>query len=318
MAFTEQDIPDQTGRVAVVTGANGGLGLATAKALAAKGAHVVMAARNQAKAASAEAEIRSEIPNASLEVVELDLGSQASVKSAAAKIRSTHPTIDLLINNAGVMAMPKGSTADGFETQFGINHLGHWTLTSELLPNVLAADAGRIVSVTSSARHQGKPVDLSDPNLDNDYDAWEAYGRSKLANFHFAIGLNRQLEAAGANATALSAHPGLTNSDLQSTTVEAGGGGGLANFFHRLVSLTGMSTTKGSRMQLRAATDPKAKGGAYYAPRFATNGAAVARSYSSRGHDQAIADLWTMSQDLTGVRVDVAEALAAAASPTTA
>lgn len=311
MAFTEQDIPDQTGRVAVVTGANGGLGLATAKALAGAGAHVVMAARNQDKAASARQEILAEQPDASLEVVELDLGSQASVKAAAAQIAAAHPVIDLLINNAGVMAMPEGRTVDGFETQFGINHLGHWTLTAELLPNVLAAPAGRVVAVTSSARHQGKPVDPSDPHLDNGYDAWAAYGRSKLANFHFAIGLNRQLEAAGANAIALSAHPGLTNSDLQATTVAEGGGGFLGRFFHRLTSATGMSTTKGARMQLRAATAPDARGGDYYAPRFVSNGAAVRRRYSSRGHDQAIADLWTMSEELTGVDIDVAAALAA-------
>jgi len=275
MAFKEDNIPNLTGRVAVVTGANGGLVLATTKALAAAGAHVVMAARNQEKAAKAQAEILSEQPDASITVVELDLGSQESVKAAADAILANNAVIDLLINNAGVMAMPEGRTVDGFETQFGINHLGHWTLTSRLLPAVLAAEAGRIVSVTSTARHQGKPVDLSDPHLENNYDAWAAYGRSKLANFHFAIGLNRQLEAAGARAIALSAHPGLTNSDLQSTTVAEGGGGFLGRFFHRLTAATGMSTTQGARMQLRAATDPTAQGAEYYAPRFGTNGAAI-------------------------------------------
>ncbi len=192
MAFTESDIPDQTGRVAVVTGANGGLGLATAKALAGAGASVVMAARNQAKAESARDEILAANPSASLEIVELDLGSQESVKAAAAQIVAAHPIVDLLINNAGVMAMPEGRTVDGFETQFGINHLGHWTLTSLLLPAILRADAGRVVAVTSAARHQGSPVDVADPHLEKDYDPWQAYGRSKLANFHFAIGLNRQ------------------------------------------------------------------------------------------------------------------------------
>ena len=310
MAFTESDIPDQTGRVAVVTGANGGLGLATAKALAGAGAHVVMAARNQAKAATARDEILAAHPGASLEVVELDLGSQESVKEAAATILAAHPTIDLLINNAGVMAMPEGRTVDGYETQFGINHLGHWTLTSLLLPAVLRADAGRIVAVTSTARHQGRPVDLDDPHLETGYDAWRAYGRSKLANFHFAIGLNRRLEAAGARAIALSAHPGLTNSDLQATTVEEGGGGILGPFFHRLTGLIGMSTRDGARPQLRAAVDPEAKGGQYYAPKWGTSGPAVARGYRDRGFDTAIADLWTMSEDLTGVRIDVAGAMA--------
>ncbi len=311
MAFTESDIPDQSGRVAVVTGANGGLGLATAKALAGAGAHVVMAARNQSKAATARDEILAAHPSASLEIVELDLGSQESVKAAAAQITATHPTVDLLINNAGVMAMPEGRTVDGFETQFGINHLGHWTLTSLLLPAILRADAGRIVAVTSTARHQGRPVDLSDPHLEKGYDAWQAYGRSKLANFHFAIGLNRQLEAAGVATVALSAHPGLTNSDLQATTVAEGGGGFLGPFFHRLTGVIGMSTRDGARPQLRAAVDPKAKGAEYYAPKWGTNGPAVARAYKDRGFDTAIADLWTMSEDLTGVRLDVAEALAA-------
>lgn len=310
MTFTESDIPDQTGRVAVVTGANGGLGLATAKALAGAGAHVVMAARNQAKAASAKEEILAATPMASLEIVELDLGSQASIKAAAAQIVATRPTIDLLINNAGVMAMPEGRTVDGYETQFGINHLGHWTLTSLLLPAILRAEAGRIVAVTSTARHQGRPIDPADPNLEKGYDAWQAYGRSKLANFHFAIGLNRQLEAAGANAIALSAHPGLTNSDLQATTVAEGGGGFLGPFFHRLTGVIGMSTRDGARPQLRAAVDPKAEGAEYYAPKWGTNGPAVARGYRDRGFDQAIADLWTVSEHLTGVSLDVAEALA--------
>ncbi len=310
MAFTEADIPNLDGRIAVVTGANGGLGLATAKALAGAGAHVVMAARNQSKAASARDEILAADPDASLEVVELDLGSQESVKAAAARILAAHPVVDILVNNAGVMAMPEGRTVDGFETQFGVNHLGHWTLTSLLLPAVLRADAGRIVAVTSTARHQGRPVDLTDPHLDKGYDAWQAYGRSKLANFHFAIGLNRQLEAAGVTAIALSAHPGLTNSDLQSTTVAEGGGGFLGPFFHRLTGLVGMSTRDGARPQLRAAVDPGAKGGEYYAPRWGMNGPAVSRGYRDRNFDQAIADLWTMSTDLAGVELDVADALA--------
>ncbi len=310
MPFTEADIPDQSGRVAVVTGANGGLGLATAKALAGAGAHVVMAARNQEKAAAARDEILAAHPSASLEVVELDLGSQQSVNDAADAILGSHPVVDLLINNAGVMAMPEGRTVDGYETQFGINHLGHWTLTSRLLPAILRADAGRVVAVTSTARHQGRPVDLNNPHLDDGYDAWQAYGRSKLANFHFAIGLNRQFEAAGVAAIALSAHPGLTDSDLQATTVSEGGGGFVGSFFHRLTGTIGMSTRDGARPQLRAAVDPSAKGAEYYAPKWGMTGPAVARGYRDRGFDQAIADLWAMSEDLTAVKVDVAEALA--------
>ncbi|MEM9133480.1 MAG: oxidoreductase [Actinomycetota bacterium] len=305
MAFTEASIPDLTGRVAVVTGANGGLGLATAKALAGAGAHVVMVARNQTKAADARDEILADDPDASLEVVELDLGSQASTIAAAEQIAAAHQAVDILVNNAGVMAMPEGRTVDGFETQFGINHLGHWTFTAKLLPSLLAADAARVVAVTSVARHQGKPVDPADPHLEKGYDAWGAYGRSKLANFHFAIGLQRAFEEAGVAAQSFAAHPGLTNSDLQSHTVSQGGGGFNAKFFARLTPIVGMSTAAGARPQLRAATDPAAKGGEYYAPRWGTNGAAVERGYSDKGVDEAVAKLWAMSEELTGVTMDV-------------
>ena len=308
MAFTESSIPDLSGRTAVVTGANGGLGLATAKALAGAGAHVVMAARNQTKAERACQEILDGQADAKLEVVELDLGSQASTVAAAEQILSAHQTVDILVNNAGVMAMPEGRTIDDFETQFGINHLGHWTLTAKLLPALLRADAGRVVAVTSVARHQGKPVDLDDPHLENDYDAWAAYGRSKLANFHFAIGLQRAFEEAGVVTIALSAHPGLTNSDLQATTVEEGGGGFLATASHYASRFTGMSTTAGARPQIRAATDPKATGAQYYGPLMGTFGPAVERPYRRGGHDKAIADLWAMSEELTGVKMDVAGA----------
>ncbi len=312
MAFTEASIPSLAGKFAVVTGANGGLGLATAKALAGAGAHVIMAARNQSKAETAKDEILAAHPTASLEIVELDLGSQDSVVAAAESITAKHPVIDILINNAGVMAMPEGRTIDGFETQFGINHLGHWTLTAKLLPSLLRADAARVVAVTSTARHSGRPVDLDDPHLANGYDAWRAYGRSKLANFHFAYGLNQAFEEAGVAARALSAHPGLTNSDLQATTVAEGGGGFAGNFFHVMTRYTGMSTTAGARPQLRAATDPGAEGGELYAPRWVNFGSAVRKGFSTRGFDQAIADLWTMSEDLTGVSIDVARAQAEA------
>lgn len=159
MRWTPDDIPDLTGRIAVVTGANGGLGLETARELARAGASVVMAARNQTKAEAAKAEILADVPAADLEVVSLDLGSLASVRAAAATIVSRHPEVDLLINNAGVMAVPEGRTADGFEIQFGTNHLGHFALTAQLLPALAAARAARAVSVTSTARHICRPVE---------------------------------------------------------------------------------------------------------------------------------------------------------------
>src|SRR4051794_17475697 len=154
-SWTTADIPNLEGRVAVVTGANGGLGLETARALAGAGAHVVMAARDQAKAAAAEADIRSGVPGASLEVAELDLGSLESVAAAAGAISSRHPALDILVNNAGLMGIPERHTADGFEMQFGVDHLGHYALTAQLLPNVLAAPGARVVTVTSTAHHLG-------------------------------------------------------------------------------------------------------------------------------------------------------------------
>ena len=261
MAWTEADIPDLTGRTAVVTGANGGLGLATARALAGAGAHVVMAARNQEKAADAEASILSDHPDASLEIVELDLGSLASVETAAGAIAGAHDAVDILVNNAGLMALPERETEDGFEMQFGVNHLGHWALTARLLPELVAADGARVVSVTSVAHHQGRAVDPDNPHLKGRYKPWRAYGQSKLANFHFGIGLQRQFQVEGVRAASLIAHPGLTNSDLQAHTAEQGGGGFLGTMSVRMASATGMSTEQGARPQLRAATDPHAKGG---------------------------------------------------------
>lgn len=310
MSWNLDDLPDQSGRTAVVTGANGGLGLATADALAGAGAHVVMAARNQEKAAAARAEILAAHPDASLEVVELDLGSLESVARASAEILERHDRIDLLINNAGVMATPEGRTVDGFETQLGTNHLGHWALTSHLLPTVLRTPGSRIVTLTSTAQHTGRALDPGNPHLDGAYDAWRAYGNSKLANRHFAVGLQQQLDAAGADTIALTAHPGLTDSDLQTTTVQSGGGGLLGRFFHTLTKRTGMSVPRGALSQLRAATDPTARGATMYGPLFATTGPPVRRPLVRPGSDRAIRRLWEVSERETGLSVDVAAALA--------
>ncbi len=265
MAWTQDDIPDLTGRVAVVTGANGGLGYETALALAAHGAHVVMAVRNQTKAAEAEARIRAAHPDASLELVALDLGDQSSVRRAAETILAAHPVIDVLVNNAGLMAMPERQTADGYEMQFGVNHLGHWTLTALLLPGLLRADAAgrdaRVVTVTSVARFVGSAVDPENPHLRGAYEPWGSYGQAKLSNYYFGLGLQRRFEDARVGVKSLLAHPGLSNTDLQAHTVEEGGGGIWGPFFHVLTTTFGMRPDQGARMQLRAATDPSASGG---------------------------------------------------------
>lgn len=311
MAWTQSDIPDLDGRIAVVTGANGGLGLETAKALAGAGAHVVMAARNQAKAADAEQVIRDEYPEASLEIVELDLASLASVRTAADAIVGGHRVVDLLVNNAGLMAMPESTTDDGFEMQFGVNHLGHWAFTSHLLAPVLRAEKSRVVTVTSGARHFSRSVDPQNPHLRGKYKPWSAYGQAKVANFHFAIGLQHEFERAGVAAQSLLAHPGLSNTDLQSRAVREGGGGVLGPFFHRMAATTGMRPEVGVRPQLRAATDPEAEGGEFYGPMFGNNGAAVKRPILRQvGLHSAIEKLWDVSERETGVALDVVGTLA--------
>ena len=306
MSWSTADIPDQHGRTAVVTGANGGLGLETARALAVKGAHVVMAVRNQKKAQAAVDDIRAGAPDASLELVALDLAAQASVRAAAGQITAGHKNIDLLINNAGVMGIPETKTVDGFEMQFGVDHLGHWTLTALLLPALLRTPGARIVTVTSTAHHMGRAVDPANPHLKGRYRPWRAYGQAKLANYHFGLGLQRELENARADTASLIAHPGLSNTDLQAVSVQATGGGASQRFFHILARRTGMPAAHGALSQLRAATDPAAKGGEFYGPRFVNSGPPVRKPVlRSLGMDAAIAALWEVSERETGVPIDV-------------
>jgi NAD(P)-dependent dehydrogenase (short-subunit alcohol dehydrogenase family) len=273
-----------------------------------------MAARNQPKAAAAADDIRRSHPNASLEIVPLDLGSLASVRAAASAIAAAHPKIDILVNNAGVMACPERRTEDGFEMQFGTNHLGHWAFTALLLVPILRADTARVVTVTSTAHHMGWAVDPSNPHLEGSYGPWKAYGQSKLANFHFALGLQRAFAAAGVRAQSLVAHPGLANTDLQATSVAATDGGAIQRFFHVLARRTGMTAAEGALPQVRAACDPAARGGEFYAPRFGTNGPAVRRPVLRPGLSTAIDRLWTVSERETGIGLDVGAARAAAAA----
>ncbi|MFL5891770.1 MAG: oxidoreductase [Solirubrobacterales bacterium] len=312
MAWTTADIPDLSARTAVVTGANGGLGLETSRALADAGAHVVMAARNQEKADAAVADIRGGALNVSLEVVALDLGSQASVREAAERILAAHPTIDILVNNAGVMGIPERRTVDGFEMQLGVDHLGHWALTALLMPALLRASAARIVTVTSTAHHMGRGVDPANPHLDGRYGPWRAYGQAKLANFHFGLGLHRELGRVGAPAASLIAHPGLSNTELQAVSVQETSGGLSQRFFHVLARRTGMAPADGARSQLRAATDPGAKSGEFYGPAFFNNGPPVRKPILRRvGMDRAIARLWEVSERETGLRIELERAGAA-------
>jgi len=305
MAWTPDDIPDLTDRVAVVTGANGGLGLETTKELARHGALVVMGVRNLEKAERAREEILSTIPNALLEMRPLDLASLSSVRGFAADVVAAHPRIDLLVNNAGVMATPREQTDDGFELQFGTNHLGHFALTALLMPALLCGSDARVVTVTSTARHFRIGLDPDDLNLDGNYTPWGAYGRAKKANMNFALELDRRLSAAGSTVRSLAAHPGLSNTDLQAQSVRSSGGAS-QRFFERAAAWIGTSPDHGVQPQLRAATDPLARGGGIYTPKWVTAGPAVRRPITGRGNRAEEASLlWDLSEEVTGVEFDV-------------
>ena len=315
MAWSVEHIPDQTGRVAVVTGANGGLGLVTARALARAGAHVVMAARDQDKAAAARREVMAAAPGASVEVRELDLASLDAVRACAEAIVDDHEHVDLLVNNAGVMAVPEQATADGFELQLGVNHLGHFVLTRHLLPALLRGSDARVISVTSFARFTGTPVRGSNPHLHGRYGPWRAYGQSKLANLHFAVTLDERLVAAGAPVRSLAAHPGLSNTDLQARSVRATGGGFGQRFWHVTARAVGMPPERGALPQLRAATDPDAQGGDLFAPAWGSFGPPVRHPLvEPMLRRRARTTLWEVSEQETGERFDVAAIVRAAAS----
>lgn len=304
MGWKASDIPDLSGEVAVVTGGNGGLGLETARELAAHGARVVIGARNIAKAEVARRAIEATVPRASLEIRPLDLGSLASIASFSDTIRAAHPKIDLLFNNAGVMAVKMGTTVDGFETQFGTNVLGHFALTMRLLPSLLAATAPRVVTTTSTARFQAGKYDLSNPHMRGCYDPWEAYGMSKRADLQFAFELNRRLSDRGL--TSYAADPGFSKTDLQVASVRANNGF-MQRFWRGTTAIMGQSAAMGALPQLRAGTDPTAVGGTLYAPRWITFGAPIVRGVGKRIDDpRQTAQLWELSECETGLSVESA------------
>lgn len=310
MSWTTRDIPDQSGRTALVTGANGGLGLEIARALAGRGAHVVMASRNQEKARDAQKDISNSFPNATTEIRELDLASLESVEQLAKGLLEDFNQVDLLINNAGVMGIPERKTEDGFEMQFGVNHLGHFALTAHLLPLLVRTPGSRVVGVTSTGRHFGPPVDLENPHLEGAYEPWKAYGQSKLANVHFALGLEERFREAGARTASNVAHPGLVHTELQNTSVRETGGGASQRFFQFLAHRTGMTAARGALPILRAATDPDASGGQLYTPRFVNFGDPVRRPLLSRSRNaESIETLFEVSARETGVGLDVGAAM---------
>lgn len=306
MTWTTADIPDQHGRTAVVTGANGGLGLATARSLAAAGARVVMAVRDVDKAQTARGDVLGDVPDAELEVRPLDLASLDSVRACADGIVADHGHVDLLINNAGVMGIPERHTDDGFEMQLAVNHLGHFVLTSRLFPALVRAPAARVVSVTSFARFVGRTIDPADPHQRRSYDPWTAYGRSKLANLQFAVELHRRLEQAGLGISSLAAHPGLSHTGLQAHSVAETAGGLSQRFWHLAARTVGQRPEDGALPQLRAATDPAARSGRFYAPRWFTFGPPVERPLFGRSVDERAGRvLWEVSERETGERFEL-------------
>jgi NAD(P)-dependent dehydrogenase (short-subunit alcohol dehydrogenase family) len=312
MPWSETDIPDQAGRVAIVTGGNGGLGLETVRQLGRKGAHVIMAARNMSKATKAAAEIRPDVSDSLLEVRNLDLASMASIEEFATGVTSTYKSIDLLFNNAGVMATPQQLTADGFELQFGTNHLGHFYLTFLLLPRLLQAPAARVVSTTSTARFSAGKYDLDNLHVRVGYKPWEAYGISKRANLHFAIELNKRLAAAGAATTAYAADPGFSKTDLQATSSQSSGGFS-QRMSHVGVERMGQSAARGALPQLRAGTDPAARGGTMYRPKWIGWGDPVIGRIGQRlRKPEDLAGLWKVSEVDLNIKFDVAAMVAEA------
>jgi len=301
MGWKASDIPDLTGKVAVVTGGNGGLGLETSRQLAAHGAQVVIGARNLEKAEAARASIVATVPDALLEIRQLDLGSLASVAAFASAVKSTNPKIDMLFNNAGVMAVKEGKTADGFETQFGTNLLGHFALTLQLLPALLATPAPRVVCTTSTARFMAGKYDLSNPHMHGCYDPWDAYGMSKRADLQFAFELNRRLK--DRSLTAYAADPGFSKTDLQQASVR-NNAGFMQRFWQVMTAIIGQSAAMGALPQLRAATDPAAVGGTLYAPRWITFGAPVVRGVGKNiDRPEQMTQLWDLAERETGLKL---------------
>jgi len=304
--WIEQQVPALAGKTALVTGANSGLGLEAAKLLAAKGARVILAVRDPAKGEGAAMAIRRMALAADLAVLKLDLAQLASVRAAAAKVLRTCNRLDILMNNAGVMAIPRRTTADGFETQLGVNHLGHFALTGLLLPLLLRTPDARVVTVSSSVHVFGR-INFDDLHGERRYRPWLAYAQSKLANLLFAYALQRRLAAAGRPVISVAAHPGYAATNLQRVGPEMSGsrlGAWLMAVSNRLLA---QSAEMGALPQVYAAVSPDVRGGDYIGPGrlLGQRGFPKKVRSSARSYDVATADrLWTLSEQLTGVRFE--------------
>jgi NAD(P)-dependent dehydrogenase (short-subunit alcohol dehydrogenase family) len=306
--WTAADVPDQSGKLAVVTGANSGLGLITARELARAGARVVLACRDEGKGEQAAEQIRSDAPDAEVEAAALDLASLASVREFAGRLGAAEGRLDILVNNAGIMAAPKRTTADGFELQFGTNHLGHFALTGLLLEPLLAAPEARVVTVSSTFHVLGK-MDFDDLQSERRYRRWPAYGRSKLANLLFAFELDRRARHAGAPLRSVAAHPGYSRTNLQTASLKFAP----ARAFMTMNNLLwAQSAEVGALSPLYAATVPDLEGGSFVGPKhlLGHRGHPQIVRATGRAYDEESAErLWEKSEELTGVRYELARAL---------
>ncbi|MFY4812810.1 oxidoreductase [Haloarcula sp. AONF1] len=306
--WTIEDMPPLTDRTVVVTGANSGLGLEGSKAFARRGATVVMACRSVERGESAAAEIREAVPNATLDVRECDLADLSNIASFADSLRGDYDAVDILCNNAGVMAIPRSETADGFETQFGVNHLGHFALTGHLLDLLEAADGESRIVTQSSGAHEMGEIDFDDLQRERSYGKWSAYGQSKLANLLFAYELQRWLGNHGwDDVLSVACHPGYADTDLQfrgpreiGSTLRTAAMG-VAN------AVFAQSAEQGALPMLYAATAEDVIGGEYVGPGglFDMRGSPEFQQSNDASRDEETAErLWEVSTDLTGVEYD--------------
>jgi NAD(P)-dependent dehydrogenase (short-subunit alcohol dehydrogenase family) len=303
-AWSLDDMGDQTGRVALVTGANSGIGFETARALADHGAHVVMACRDLEKAQRAADKLENDLEQTSLELLALDLSDQVSVRRAAEQFSSEHARLDLLINNAGVMGTPYRQTADGFELQMATNHLGHFALTGLLLDRLLTSGHSRVVTV-SSLMHRNGHIDFNDVAGVKIRNTWQHYGASKLANLLFTAELSRRLLADGEESIAVAAHPGWTRSNLFGTGAAVGNAGVRAKASRTIGSHLGQAAAAGALPSLYAATAPEVESGQFIGPSHAFQlfGPPMVVQPAKRARNAADATrLWEISEELTGVR----------------
>ena len=298
------DIPSQRGRVAVVTGANSGLGLVTSRELARAGATVVLGCRDAERGAAAVDRIRTEVPDAALDLQPLDLASLHSIAEFAGRVTSSYDGVDLLVNNAGVMAIPRATTADGFEMQLGTNHLGHFALTGRLIGAMRDRAGSRVVTVSSTAHKPGR-IDFDDLMSERSYKKWGAYSQSKLANLLFAFELQRRLATAGAQTISVAAHPGYSATNLQAVGPQQSGNrlmGALMSFGNKLFA---QSDEDGALPSLYAATAPGVEGGQYFGPSGfqESRGAPKRVDSTARSKDTEVAArLWEVSEQLTAVQ----------------